>query len=473
MSSVMKKIMNMFLLLSVSACIHAQALGDVNGSGSIDIIDALLTAQYYVGLNPQSFLPQYADVNASGGIDIVDALLVAQFYVGLITVFPGATPSPAPTPSGQAGRNVIGYFTSWGVYDRAYFPDKIPYGKITHINYAFANIVNGEIALGDPYADIDKLYDGDTWDQPLRGNFYRINVKYRALYPGIKTLISVGGWTWSDYFSDVALTDASRKKFASSCVAFMKQYYFDGIDIDWEYPDGGGESGNVSRPEDPHNFTLLMAELRSQLDAAGAADGRRYLLTAATSAGLSHIAALELEALSAYVDWLNVMTYDFHGAWDATTGHLANLYATPLDAGSNTLNCDSSVRAYIDRGMPASRLTLGVPFYGRAWGGVGATQNGFGQASTAGVTGSWGEAGYFDYSDIAARGYPVFRDNDAQAPWSYSSADRVFISHDDAMSMRAKTARVKSLGLGGIMIWELSGDRSEVLLDTIVSGLAP
>lgn len=473
-----KTLVIIFFTLTTFSPLLAQTLGDANNSGTIDIIDALVTARYCAGLAPQPFYTQAADVNGSKAVEITDALLIAQYAAGLIKSFPAATPAPSPTltptpTSNMTGKKIVGYFTSWSIYQREFFPDKLPYQKLTHINYAFANIVNGEIALGDSYADIDKQYDGDTWDQPLRGNFYQLNVKYRNLYPHLKTLISVGGWTWSGGFSDVALTDASRKKFAASCVAFIKKYYFDGVDIDWEYPDGGGLDGTVSRPEDLHNYTLLMAELRAQLTAQGNADGKSYYLTAAASAGTNHIANLELSPLMNYLDWINIMTYDFHGAWDQVTGHLANLYPTTLAPDASGISCDTAVNAYLARGVAKEKLVLGVPFYGRAWGGVPATRNGLGQTATTPVTGSWGEAGYFDYADISSKGYPAFWDNSAQAPWSYSSQEQVFISYDNPQSLGLKGDYVNAKGLGGIMIWELSGDRTFALLDTINSKLRP
>ncbi|CAF3627853.1 unnamed protein product [Rotaria sp. Silwood1] len=128
---------------------------------------------------------------------------------------------------------ILGYFTAWSIYSRSYFVSDIPADKLTHINYAFANIgPNGQIALGDPWADIDKTFNGDTWDQSLRGNFNQL-IKLKEKYPHLCTLISVGGWTWSGKFSDIAVSDQSRSTFAASCVEFIKKYNFDGVDLDW------------------------------------------------------------------------------------------------------------------------------------------------------------------------------------------------------------------------------------------------
>ena len=133
-----------------------------------------------------------------------------------------------------AGTKVVAYYTGWSTYARNYQVTDIPAAKVTHLNYAFANVSNGQCVLGDSYADTDKFFPGDSWDTgALRGNFNQL-IKLKAKYPALKTLISVGGWTWSANFSAAASTDASRKLFATSCADFMQKYGFDGIDIDWE-----------------------------------------------------------------------------------------------------------------------------------------------------------------------------------------------------------------------------------------------
>ncbi|CAF5064544.1 unnamed protein product, partial [Rotaria sp. Silwood1] len=175
-----------------------------------------------------------------------------------------------------AGQIVLAYFTAWSIYGRLFFVTDIPVDKLTHINYAFANIgSDGRIALGDPWADTDKKFDNDTSNQPLHGNFNQLN-KLKATYPNLRTLISVGGWTWSSNFSDVALTNQSRSIFAASCVEFVQKYGFDGIDLQWVYPVSGGMSGNSERPEDTQNYVLLLEEIRRQLDAIL---NKTYLLT--------------------------------------------------------------------------------------------------------------------------------------------------------------------------------------------------
>lgn len=145
----------------------------------------------------------------------------------------------------------------------------------------------------------------------------------------------MGGWTWSTYFSDVAMTDSSREVFAKSCVEFMVRYSFDGVDIDWEYPVSGGLTGTYTSPEDKRNYNLLLRELREKLDEQGAIDGRDYLLTIAAPAGPAIIENIEVDSIWRYLDWINIMTYDFHGPWggvgDSVTNFLSPLYSSDDD----------------------------------------------------------------------------------------------------------------------------------------------
>jgi chitinase len=373
------------------------------------------------------------------------------------------TPDPDATPG---ERRIVAYFTAWAVYGRDYHVADIPAEQITHINYAFANISEaGECVLGDPYADIDRFYEGDSWDAgSLRGNFNQL-IELRQAHPHLRTLISVGGWTWSGRFSDVALTAGSRERFAASCVDFMKRYGFDGIDIDWEYPVGGGLASNTTRPEDKQNYTLLMKELRQHLDVLEAADNRDYLLTIAAPAGPGTYANLEIAELGAVLDWINLMTYDFHGAWSPITNFNAPLYRSSTDPTADpdirdAFNVDAAVTAYLDAGVPSHKLVIGVPFYGRGWRAVGSGGDGLYQAHGGAAQGTW-EAGVFDYGDLVENYLPThqrFVHPEAKVPWLFEPSTGVMISYDDPESLTIKAEYVVERQLGGVMFWELSGD---------------
>jgi chitinase len=389
-------------------------------------------------------------------------------------------PKP-PTGPDLGGRRVVAYFTEWSVYQRNYHVAGIPADRLTHVNYAFAKpTADGECVLFDAYAAIDKAYPGDKWDQGvLRGSFNQLLV-LKKKHPHLRTLISVGGWTLSGPFSDAALTEEKRTKFAKSCAAFMVKYGFDGVDVDWEYPVGGGLEGNKTRPEDRRNFTLLLAALRKELDARGAADRKKYLLTIAAPAGPRTFANLELDRIHAYLDWINLMTYDFHGGWDAATNFNAPLYASSKDPTADEtirkhFNVDSAVKAYLAAGVPAEKIVVGVPFYGRGWGGVKNVNDGLYQPKGPGLPrGTW-EDGVWDYKDLAANYVGKYRrhwHDEAKVPWLFDEKGGRMISYDDPESVKIKGEYIRDHKLGGAMFWELSADDAKSsLLNALHEGL--
>lgn len=377
------------------------------------------------------------------------------------TVETGSTTTT--TPPTPVDKRIIGYFAEWAVYDRDYHVWDIPVANLTHINYAFANATTGGgCEIYDDWAALKK--DG--------GN-YNLLVDLKAANPGLKTLISVGGWTLSGQFSDIALTPASRADFVTDCVEFMLTYGFDGIDIDWEYPVGGGLEGNGNRPEDKENYTLLLAEFRVQLDAIAPGS----LLTIAGPGGDEHIQNIEMAGIATHVDWINIMSYDFHGGWDSTTGHNAALYPntdSPFTT-ETTSNASAAVQTYLDGGVPADKIVLGVPFYGRGWSGVPNVDMGLFQSSTSLPSGTW-ESGVFDYNDlhdnyVGAAGWTRTWDKQSQVPWLYNAAQSTMISYDDEESLAIKANYIIDNDLGGAMFWELSGDTSDSLLSDTLADL--
>jgi GH18 family chitinase/endonuclease YncB( thermonuclease family) len=382
----------------------------------------------------------------------------------------------APPP--QSPR-VIGYFASWSVYGRNYHVADIPAGLLTNVNYAFANVSDGWCVLGDPWADADQPYPGDSTDPgALHGSFHQLQLLKQS-HSDLRTLISVGGWTWSGSFSDVALTQSSREKFAASCVQFMKQYGFDGIDIDWEFPVSGGLQDG--RPADKHNYTLLLAELRSRLDALGSTNGRHYLLTIAAPAGPDVYPNLELSKVSEQLDWINLMAYDFNGGWSAVTNFNAPLHASTSDPSPTNIrtkfNDDAAVQAYRAAGVPAAKIVLGVPFYGRAFKGVPNANGGLYQAFDGVPQGTWNDgSGMYDFWDIEQHFLSTYTRHwqaEAKVPWLFNPATGIMISYDDPESLQAKAGYAKAKDLGGVMIWELSqDDASNKLVHALADGLA-
>ncbi|WP_333774393.1 glycoside hydrolase family 18 protein [Streptomyces sp. IBSBF 3136] len=370
----------------------------------------------------------------------------------------GTAAAAAPTaPQLKAGSKVVGYFTEWGTYDRKYFVKNVETSgsaaRLTHINYAFGNVTGGKCAMGDSYAATDRAYtaaesvDGvaDTWDQPLRGNFNQL-LKLKKRHPGLKVLWSFGGWTWSAGFGEAAKNPAA---FARSCYDLVKNSkwagVFDGIDIDWEYPNACGNTCDTSGRE---AFKNVMAALRSRF-------GSGSLVTAAITAdatGGGKIDAADYAGAAQYVDWYNPMTYDYFGAWDAagpTAPH------SPLNSYAGIPKANYYTSATIAKlkglGVPASKLLLGIGFYGRGWTGV--TQAAPGGTATGPAAGTY-EQGIDDYKVLKTK-CPV---TGTVAGTAYAKCGKDWWSYDTPATIGTKMTYKNQQGLGGTFLWELSGD---------------
>jgi chitinase len=377
------------------------------------------------------------------------------------------------TDSSSDKKVLAAYYTEWSIYARDFQVEDIPADKLTHVFYAFTKIENGEVAIYDPWAAIQYPFNGKyTWPQSdagLAGNFAELKV-LKQQHPHLKTMMAVGGWTLSSPFSDAALTEASREKFASSAVDLMVKYGFDGLDIGWEYPVGGGLAGNINRPEDKQNYTLLLKELREELDEQEAIDNKEYELTIASPAGPATMANFELAEISQYIDFFNLMAYDYHGTWSKTTNHNAPLYAKPGE-----LSIDSTVQAYLNAGVAPEDIVLGVPLYTRGWAGVPNSNNGLFQSASGAASGTW-EAGVYDYKDLYNKlqtqpsVYTRYWDDTAQVPFIYSPTDQggMFSSYEDSQSIGTKTNYIKEKDLGGLFFWELSTDLPSDNPDSLV-----
>ena len=373
---------------------------------------------------------------------------------------------------GQAAPRIVAYYTSWSIYAHQYYVTDIPADKLTHINYAFFNIsVDGGCMLGDEIADIQYRYPDDPESAWVYGNFRQLHL-LRDQHPHLQILMSIGGLTWSSRFSDVALTDASRQRFVRSCVALLLRYEFDGIDLDWEFPVLGLTEG---RPEDKENFTALIAEFRRQLNDQGILDSRHYLLTIAAPTIARFYTNIELDKIHQDLDWINLMCYGFAGRWSEITNHDSRLYASSDDPnraiGRDT---NAAVMVYLDAGVPAEKIVVGVPFYGRGWGGVPAENGGLYQSYDYLPEGTWAP-GFYDFSDLQSNYFPSYMrywDHEAQSAWLYNPAQAITISYEDPRSLRAKASYVRQHGLGGMMFWELANDDDHhTLLNTLYAAL--
>src|SRR5512140_2799525 len=292
----------------------------------------------------------------------------------LSTLLAACGPYPALTstliPSSTLPR-VIAYFPSWVPLTRGFLPTSIPLDRVTHINYAFAvPNVHGDCVLDNAVSAEDNL--------PALQQLRQKN-------PGLRILFSIGGGANLDApFAKVVESPENISAFAASCMALMKKWDFDGLDLDWEFPKAAQKEA----------YTALLLEMRRQLDDEARPGGPAYLLTIAVPAGPWALARMDLAQITPLLDWINLMTYDYYGTWSAVTGHNSPLHAGPDDP--QGLSIESTVGAYRASGVPASKLVVGVPFYGRGYRQAGPNNDGLYQA----YEGAFGQ-GTYDYSEIA------------------------------------------------------------------------
>jgi len=418
------------------------------------------------------------------------------------------------------------YFASWDIYARGYTPQQIPADRLNTIFYAFAKPdlqPDGSVlcAPGDAWADYETPFlTSDVPDRSkphVEGNFAEL-AKIKAAHPGLKLVMAIGGWTFSKYFSDAAATDASRQAFVASCVdQFINGNLpaggwnelggpgsaagiFDGIDIDWEYPGIDPGNGADHSPADTHNATLLLQEFRRQLDAAGAATGTHYLLTADLPAGNVNAARFELPAATGALDWVNLLTLDYHGSWDSTTDFNSPFSLDPFEpalappASKATWNTVGTVLYYLAHGVRADKLVVGVPFYGKEYAGVPSANHGLYQPFTKPGASFNDSPTYHDLVDtgladpnltpigptavtgIGTRGlngFTAYWDPFAGAPWLYNPTlnGGTCISYVDPHAVAERVALVHIAGLRGLWAWEISqDDNGHHLIDAMTRG---
>ncbi len=380
--------------------------------------------------------------------------------LAVLQIFSGCNPAPKPKTEAQAANTskdymVVAYVAGYRNFDFS----TIDVSGITHINYAFGNIRDGEAIFDTTKIDGKALTPADI---------VKLN-SLKSKNPDLKVLVSIGGWSWSGGFSDAALSEASRARFAQSCAKFVKDYQLDGIDLDWEYPNQTG-AGNIHRPEDVQNFTLMLKAVREELDkmASEEGKGKHYLLSIATGADQAYVDNTELGKLGEYLDFLNIMTYDFYNGLHTVNGHHSNLYpsAQPeLDMNSVVNAVDMHTKA----GFPVEKINLGIPFYGRIWKGVEANSDKilFNKAETVGMG-----IDYVDfYQNIDANGFTRYWDDTAKAPYLWNAEEKTFISYEDEQSIALKVDYLKKRGLAGVMFWEYSADHEQQLLNAVLSNL--
>lgn len=395
---------------------------------------------------------------------------------------------------------VVGaYFPEWGVYGRNFPVDKIPAANLNHILYGFIPICGGDgindglktveggnsfaalqracagrpdytVAIHDPWAALQKPQSGvSNWDDPYKGNFGQLMALKKA-HPDLKILPSIGGWTMSDPFFHMNDT-AIRARFVSSVKDFLKTWkFFDGVDIDWEFPGGGGVNEALGNAQvDKATYTALMHDLRSMLNELSAETGRTYELTSAIGAGKDKIEDVDYTTAQQYLDHIFLMSYDFYGAWSMTDlGHQAALHAPAWRPDTN-YTTENGVNALLEQGVQPGKIVVGAGMYGRGWTGVhGYTgDNPFTGTATGAVKGTW-EPGVVDYRQIVNEykgkpGWEYGYDADAEAPYVFNKSTGELISYEDARSTTAKGKYVMAKNLGGLFSWSIDSDNGDIL----------
>ncbi|KAL7783593.1 chitinase [Trichoderma ceciliae] len=362
----------------------------------------------------------------------------------------GATFQELTEKRGQAFVNIV-YYTNWSIYGRSFQPSSLPVSYISHVMYAFMNVTsNGTVFSVDQYADLTKHYPTDSWSEPGNNVYgcvkqlFILKTKNRHL----KVMLSIGGWTFSKGFPDASSSETSRQNFALTAVTLMKDWGFDGIDIDWEYP------ADASQAE---NMVLLLQAVRDELDcyAESYASGHHFLLSIAAPAGPAHFNLLKINEIGNIVDYVNLMAYDFAGSWSQFSGHAANLFNDVDNPNATPYSTDAAIKVYSGN-MTSSKVVLGMPIYGRSF----EQTSGIGESFSGIGSGSW-EDGSWDYKVLPKSGAVVEYDDKAEAYYSYDNGTEELISFDTVAAVNNKVKYLMNLRLGGSMFWEASADRND------------
>lgn len=344
-------------------------------------------------------------------------------------------------------KNIIAYvFTHNETFDTA----KNNIRQLTHINYSFADIIDGKMVEGRPTDSV---------------NLVLLKKHISTTNPDCKLIVSVGGGSWSNNFSDMAITPNGRQLFIASAISFIKKYQLDGLDVDWEYPCLKGNN-NLLRKEDKQTYTLLLKELRNAMDSMGQALNKHYILSTAIPCFHVFYENVEIEKVHPYLDFINLMCYDFYGEWDSVSGHQSNLYST---LNSRKLSGDSTVRLLLQSGVPSEKIIYGVPFYSYSWQ--------VNETSPKAIN-MQGKAVNYNgtYEDILEKyidknGFISYWDSVSQMPYLWNDSLKVFITYENPQSIAIKCDYILKNNLGGTMFWRYNHRAENILLNTLYQNL--
>ena len=395
------------------------------------------------------------------------------------------------------GKILGGYFEEWSIYGANYNIADLQQngvaGKLTHLIYAFANVTTSPApacAYADTWADFQTPYlpsvSGATYTGPLFGNFAAIQ-QLKQLHPNLKVLMSIGGASPANTaaFSAAAGTQEGRQQLAASCISMFVEGniatgitapgLFDGFNIDWEFPTAA----------DTQNFTALLAEFRSQLNALSKTTGKTYVMSFDGPAGSQNYVNIDLKQAAQKVDFITVDGYNYAGSWDSQTNHASPLFDDRQDPlFGQGLDIDDTVNAYLKAGVPPKKYTMGVPLYGAGWTGVPSVNHGLYRGSTGpsavppgDVLGTPGVATYATLANAQANGYEWTFDAKRIAVSLYNPTTETFFTYDDPTSAFLKMLYIDLKvpgGLGGAYVWAVKDDDANgTMVKTMANILRP
>lgn len=321
---------------------------------------------------------------------------------------------------------VICYYQSWAAYDGV-MPDNFDASLCTHVNYAFISVASdGKLKVEDQDLDVDQ-------------GLYKKVTDMKKKNSKLKVLLSVGGESSGTLFSGVAASATKRKNFVTSAESYLSKYNFDGLDVDWEYPE----------TKDKAHYIELLKELKEAFKTNG------YLLTAAVSSEVDEH-GYDFTQMDKYLDIINLMTYDFYGDWSDYTGQNSPLYASSVESSyeKTHLNVAVSAKNWVNAGVPKSKLAIGTAFYGRSF----TLESSKNHGLHAAFSGPGKDGGEPAYSTICAKyeSWTEVWDDEQKNPYKYSGNQ--WLGYDDQKSIQDKAKWIKENGYFGVMIWSIDQD---------------